>query len=176
MASLRLCSTEDLYEVERLELRRLLDGAFRNFAEDDWDHACGGMHAIVSEEGVMVAHAAVVPRTFTAGDRELSVGYVEAVACAKPARHRGYATEAMQAVDEVIAARYDLGALSTGVWGLYEQLGWERWRGPTFVAAPEGRLRTADDDDGVMVLRTVRTIELDLTTSLTCEWRGGDVW
>jgi len=176
VAKLRVCSTDELHEVERFELRRLLDEAFRNFGDDDWDHACGGTHAIVSEDGVMVAHAAVVPRTLIAGDRSLVAGYVEAVACCQAARHRGYASRAMEAVNAVIGERHDLGALSTGVWGLYEQLGWERWQGATFVAIDDGRRRTEDDDDGVMVLRTARTADLDLTADLTCEWRAGDVW
>ena len=175
---LRVCTTDELYEVERGELRRLLDGAFGSFDDQDWDHALGGTHAIVSEAvtGAMVAHAAVVPRIMTVGDRELAVGYVEAVACAKDARHRGYATCAMRAIDGVIAEQYELGALSTGVWDFYLRLGWERWQGPTYVATPAGRVRTADDDDGVMVLRTARTTDLDLTSAITCKWRAGDVW
>jgi aminoglycoside 2'-N-acetyltransferase I len=55
-------------------------------------------------------------------------------------------------------------------------LGWERWRGPTYVDTPWGRVRTADEDDGILVLRTEDTSALDPTVSLTCDWRQGDVW
>lgn len=169
--------TEDLSAVQRDELRALLDRAFgHDFADDDWAHALGGVHAIVSEDGEPVSHAAVVPRTMVAAERRLSVGYVEAVASTKAVRHRGHATRAMRAVGQVITSTYDLGALSTGVWDFYARLGWERWQGPTYVEAPAGRLRTADDDDGVMVLRTPRTTDLALSSALVCDWRPGDVW
>jgi hypothetical protein len=67
------------------------------------------------------------------------------------------------------------GALSADVPALC-RLGWESWRGPTYVNAAAGRLRTADEDDGVVVLRTDRTGEIDLTIDLTCDWRSGHVW
>jgi aminoglycoside 2'-N-acetyltransferase I len=123
-----------------------------------------------------VAHAAVVQRTLVAGDRPLSVGYVEGVATRRDSRHRGHATRAMRTVGSIIARDYDLGTLSTGVAELYTPLGWEPWRGPTYVQTPDGRMRTADEDDAVMVLRTNQTREIDLTAELTCDWRAGDVW
>lgn len=169
--------TEDLSEAQLEELRGLLDRAFRrNFSDDDWAHALGGVHAVVSEDGMPVSHAAVVPRTLVAAERRLSVGYVEAVASVKTVRHRGYASRAMAAIGEVITSTYDLGALSTGVWDFYARLGWERWQGPTYVDGPDGRMRTAEDDDSVMILRTSRTAELDPTSDLICDWRSGDVW
>lgn len=169
--------TGDLSGAQLDELRDLLHQAFRsNFSDDDWDHTRGGVHAVVSEDGVLVSHAAVVPRTLVAAERSLSVGYVEAVASTKAVRHRGYATRAMRAIGEVITSTYDLGALSTGVWDFYSRLGWERWKGLTYVDAPEGRMRTPEDDDSVMVLRTPHTTGLDLTSDLTCDWRSGDVW
>jgi aminoglycoside 2'-N-acetyltransferase I len=82
----------------------------------------------------------------------------------------------LRAAASVIAEGYELGALSATVPDLYARLGWERWRGPTYVGVPGGRLRTAEDDDGVMVLRTAHTPDLDVTADLTCDWRRGDVW
>jgi aminoglycoside 2'-N-acetyltransferase I len=158
-------------------IRDLLDAAFDgSFSDDDWEHTVGGLHVVARQDGGTVAHAAVVPRTLVAGDRPLSVGYVESVATRRDCRHRGHATRAMQAVGRIIARGYDLGALSTGVAELYRPLGWESWRGPTYVQAPDGPMRTADEDDAVMVLRTDRTRDIDLTASLTCDWRAGDVW
>ena len=59
----------------------------------------------------------------------------------------------------------------------YERLGWERWQGPTYVRTAVGELhRTEEDDDGVMVLRTGPTADLDLTGPLACEERPGDDW
>jgi aminoglycoside 2'-N-acetyltransferase I len=169
--------TEQLAASELDAVHDLLQVAFEgSFGEDDWRHTLGGVHAVVRAAGVIVAHAAVVPRTLRAGDRPLSVGYVEGVGTLPAHRGRGHATRAMQAVGRLITGRDQLGALSTPVPELYARLGWEPWRGATYVDAPGGRVRTPDDDDGVMILRTARTGELDLTWDLTCDWRAGDVW
>ena len=91
-------------------------------------------------------------------------------------RGRGLATRLMEAADEHIRAGFELGALSTDVHGLYERLGWERWRGPTFVRTADGPVRTEDEDGGIMILRTPRTPPLTLREALSCEWRAGDAW
>jgi len=158
-------------------MRDLLDAAFGgSFSDDDWDHTTGGFHVVIQDDGAPVAHAAVVPRTLVAGERSLFVGYVEGVATRRDRRHRGYATQAMQVIGHIMSREYELGALSTGVAELYKPLGWEAWRGPTYVQKPDGRMRTAGEDDGVMVLRTDRTRDIDPTAELTCDWRSGDVW
>jgi aminoglycoside 2'-N-acetyltransferase I len=83
----------------------------------------------------------------------------------------------METIDPIICDEYDLGALATGSHPFYASLGWEAWRGPTYVRTADGRhQRTPDDDDAVMVLRTDRTREIDLGAALTCEWRSGEVW
>jgi aminoglycoside 2'-N-acetyltransferase I len=71
---------------------------------------------------------------------------------------------------------YELGALSTDVPGVYTRVGWERWRGPTYVRTPRGLERTEDEDDGILVLRTPRTPPLAGIEPLSCEWRAGDCW
>jgi aminoglycoside 2'-N-acetyltransferase I len=168
--------TAGFSDEELRVLRDLLEGSFGSFTEDDWDHTIGGRHVVIQDDGVIVAHAAVVPRTLVAGDRPLSAGYVEGVATRRDRRHRGHAFRAMQKAGGIIAGEYDLGALSTGVPELYTPLGWESWQGPTYVQTSDGRMRTAGEDDGVMVLRTDRTRAIDRTASLTCDWRAGDVW
>jgi aminoglycoside 2'-N-acetyltransferase I len=82
----------------------------------------------------------------------------------------------MADAERVIAAAYDLGALSTGLDGFYERSGWLRWLGPTFVVAPSGLTRTEEDDGGVLVLRTPTSPGLDPEGPLACDWRSGDVW
>ncbi len=84
---------------------------------------------------------------------------------------------AVAPVTDLIRAGFELGALGTGRHSFYERLGWERWQGPTFVRTAEGDVRrTEEDDDGVMVLRTGPTADLDLTGPLACEERPGDDW
>jgi len=66
-----------------------------------------------------------------------------------------------------------LSASDDGV-ALYEARGWQLWRGPTSVLAPNGIERTPDDDGSVYVL--LGATALDLDGELTCDWRPGDVW
>jgi aminoglycoside 2'-N-acetyltransferase I len=179
VAHLRSVATTELSRAELEALRRLLDRAFGGrFGEDDWRHTVGGRHLLAVEEGEVVAHAAVVARTMVAGDWRLRTGYVEGVATRPDRRRQGLAVLVMREANRVIRQGYRLGALSdgSGIQGFYERLGWERWQGPTFVATAAGPLRTADDDGGVLVLRTPATGDLDLAQSLICDWREGDVW
>jgi hypothetical protein len=39
-----------------------------------------------------------------------------------------------------------------------------------------GRVRTAEEDDGLMVLRTSRTPHVDLSGDIVADWRDGDIW
>jgi aminoglycoside 2'-N-acetyltransferase I len=170
-------ASSELAEGELQGLRRLVDGAFgADFGDHDWDHTLGGTHVIVEADAVALSHASIVPRTLLVGDRSLSTGYVEAVATRPAHQRHGYATLVMSEAARVIAENYEMGALSTGALGFYTRLGWELWAGPTFVATASGLTRTADDDGGVLVLRTPATADLDLRAPLACDWREGDVW
>ena len=170
--------SETLDEPTRLAIRAMADAAFAGgFSDDDWAHALGGVHAILQEDGEVLAHAAVVPRILEAGGRALQAGYVEAVAVRPDVQRTGLGTLVMQALAPAIAGDYELGALSTGEWHFYERLGWERWRGPTWVRHPDGRLeRSPEDDDSLMILRTPTSPSIDLFAPLTCGARPGDPW
>lgn len=178
MADVRIVESSSLSSAERAAIRRLLDEAFSGeFSEDDWQHALGGWHALVGPTDAPVAHAALVERRLFVGTRELRAGYVEAVGVAPADQHTGLGTIVMSAISDLILSRFDLGALSTGEGHFYERLGWERWRGPTFVRAADGQLRrSADEDDGVMVLRCAASGEIDLGAPIICEERPGDSW
>ncbi len=159
------------------DLRRLLETVFvDDFSDDDWDHAMGGVHAWVSGEAGLISHGSVVPRTIECAGHTLHAGYVEAVATLAERRREGHGAAVMTRLNEVIAERYDLGVLSTGTPAFYETVGWELWRGPTFVDSPRGRERTPDDDGDVMIFRTSRSPSLDLDAAIVCDWRPGDVW
>jgi aminoglycoside 2'-N-acetyltransferase I len=157
--------------------RSLLDEAFAGgFGDTDWGHALGGHHVLVTDAGTLVAHAAVVPRELHVDGRALDAGYVEAVATV-PARHgEGLGTLAMVGVGAVLRRHHQLGVLSTGEPAFYERLGWERWRGPTFVRRGGELVRTPDEDDGIMVLRLGATSQVDLGAAISCEARSGDDW
>lgn len=159
------------------QIRHLLDAAFAGeFSDDDWAHTRGGQHVLISDAEVLVAHAAVVPRVLEIDGHPWRAGYVEGVATAPDRQGEGFASAAMEEVARRIHAEFDLGALSTGRHSVYERLGWERWRGPTYVRRETELVRTEDEDDGVMVLRFGPSQGLDLTAAIACEERPGDDW
>jgi aminoglycoside 2'-N-acetyltransferase I len=169
--------TADLDAGSRSRVRALLDEAFEGaFGSHDWAHALGGVHALVHDGERLVGHGAVVERRLLHGQHVLRTGYVEAVAVAPDQRRRGVASAVMDALERVIRADHDLGALSASEDGahLYAARGWLLWRGPTSVLAPEGVRRTPGDDGSVHVLPG--RAPLDPDGELTCDWRAGDVW
>jgi aminoglycoside 2'-N-acetyltransferase I len=157
--------------------RQLVDEAFDgDFDELDWEHALGGMHAIVWEGSELIGHGAVVQRRLLHQGRALRCGYVEAVGVRRDHQRRGHGARVMAELERVIRAAYDLGALSATdeAVDFYLARGWQRWEGETYALTPSGEVRTADDDGGVFVLPVA--VALDLDGPLTCDWRDGDVW
>jgi aminoglycoside 2'-N-acetyltransferase I len=174
---LRTAHTADLGTAALEALQPLLAEAFRgDWTEHDWEHALGGVHAMIWEGEELVGHAAVVQRRLLYRGQALRTGYVEAVAVRADRRRRGYGAAMMEAIEAVIRGAYDLGALATSEEGasFYAPRGWRRWQGPTSALTPAGIVRTPDDDDSIHVLPV--TVELGLGDELTCDWRDGDVW
>ena len=177
MATLHVATSSAVPRHVHRKIRAMLDEAFDgDFTDDDWDHATGGLHVWLTVSRAVISHASLVERTLVCGDHHLRVGYVEAVATAAAFRHRGHGLRVMRHIGAQILDRFPLGTLSTGAYAFYAALGWERWRGPTFVDGPDGRERTARDDGDILILRTARTPSLDLDQAIVCDWRAGDVW
>ncbi len=173
----RLVHTADLESEARQRAYEMVNEAFAGeFTDADWDHALGGMHALIWHRGAIIAHGAVVQRRLLYRGTALRCGYVEAVAVREDWRGQGLAIAILDACEQVIRGAYQLGALSSSDRGrrLYTSRGWLPWRGPTSVLAPTGTTRTPDDDGSVFVLPL--DISMDPTEALTCDWRDGDVW
>lgn len=174
--------TDELTEAEIARLRALMIDAFANdehggFADDDWEHALGGMHFVVEVDGLIVTHASVVERTLRVAGRQLRTGYVEAVATDPAHQGRGYGSEVMRAVGAYLEeAGFELGALGSGSQPFYQRLGWQVWRGPSSVRVGDREEPTADEDGYIMFLRTAASPTLDADAPISCEWRPGDVW
>ncbi|RKT57082.1 GNAT family N-acetyltransferase [Saccharothrix australiensis] len=169
--------TSDVEPAVLAEARELCDAAFDGeFSDEDWEHALGGVHALVWDGDELVGHGSVVQRRLVHGGRAWRTGYVEAVAVREDRRKRGHGAAVMTALEDVVRGAYELGALGAAedAVDFYAARGWRRWLGPTSVLAPGGPERTEEDDGGVFVLPV--TADVDLSGPLACDWRGGDVW
>jgi aminoglycoside 2'-N-acetyltransferase I len=179
MARVRIVSTADLSPADRRRIRNLMDLAFDGrFDDDDWDHALGGLHVVITDGEKPMAHASVVQRRFLHAGRSWRGGYVEAVAVHPGRQRRGLGSRVMGGVERVIDRTYELGALSTSEAGreLYLARGWLPWRGETWAMSPAGPVRTADDDDSTLVRLVPGAAALDVSGTLACDWREGDLW
>jgi aminoglycoside 2'-N-acetyltransferase I len=161
-------------------LRELIDAAWAHeseqFTDADWDHALGGVHFVVEEDGITVAHASVVERELQSGGHRLATRYVEAIAALPAHRGRGHGSALMREVIGYIDQTFQVGALSTGRPAFYERLGWVLWRGPTYVRTDSGLIPTPEEDGSILVRLTPASPDLDLWRPISCEWRRGDVW
>ncbi len=159
------------------DLRELLAQAFGGrFSEDDWEHALGGAHIAVRDSGILVSHAAVVPRLLYVGDVVYSCGYVEAVATLPKMQRRGFASLAMREVNKLIESKYAIGALSSSTKDYYRKFGWEDWQGPSYIRTPDEWIRSESEDNGIMILNFEPHSDLDLYARIACDVRSGDSW
>jgi aminoglycoside 2'-N-acetyltransferase I len=181
-ARLRRLPTDQLTATELAAIRDLMGLAFGSapddaFTEEDWQHTIGGTHFVLEVAGEIISHASVIERELHVDGRPLRTGYVEAVATLPQRQGMGHGTRVMGEVNDYVAANFELGALGTSSQGFYERLGWQIWRGPTFVRTPAGDQRTQDEDGGILVLLTPASPpDLVFHASISCEWRPGDVW
>jgi aminoglycoside 2'-N-acetyltransferase I len=178
---LRQLSTDELDPALVMEIRALMVAAFgtgedHGFTDQDWANSLGGVHFVLDEGAVVVAHASVVERELHVDRRPLRTGYVEAVAVALDRQGHGLGSALMAAVGTHIRDAFELGALSTGRPSFYERLGWQVWEGPTVVRTSNGSRPTPDDDGSILVLATPSSPRLDRAAPISCEWRPGDVW
>jgi aminoglycoside 2'-N-acetyltransferase I len=177
VTEVRTAHTAELDRATLRAARALLDDVFDGeLTNQDWEHALGGIHAIVWEDGEPIGHASVVQRRILHGGRALRAGYVEGVGVRKDRRGRGHGAALMDALERVLRGAYELGALAAadGAGGFYEARGWKLWQGRSSALTPTGITPTREEDGCIYVLPL--TAHLDLNGELTCDWRGGDVW
>jgi len=176
MIEVRIAHTAHLSPADRRAARALLDIVFDDLDDDDWEHAVGGMHAMVRDGADLVAHGSVVQRRLVHGGRALRTGYVEGVGVHPDRRGEGHGARVMTELETIIRGAYDLGALGSSemALGFYAARGWRRWRGSSAALTPQGPRPTPDDDDGIHVYPL--DISLDIEGEIMCDWRDGDVW
>ncbi|AXE23127.1 aminoglycoside 2'-N-acetyltransferase [Streptomyces globosus] len=173
----RLAHTSQLAAGELSAVRGLLDGAFDgDFGEEDFEHALGGMHALVYRGGELLAHGSVVQRRVVHAGRALRCGYVEAVAVRADARRRGLGGAVMAALEDVIGRAYVLGALSASDEGaaLYGGRGWSVWGGRIGALSPGGPVRLPEEEGSTYVWAPDGALPAP-AEGLWFDWRDGDV-
>ena len=75
VAELRTAHTADLDPAAREAARTLLDDAFHGEMTDaDWEHALGGVHALVWDGPALIGHGSVVQRRLLHRGRALRAG------------------------------------------------------------------------------------------------------
>ena len=178
---LRVLPSEEIEPDLFAELTALCEAVFAEPFAAVWERIGPGIHVIASHAGRVTSHAMIIDRRIYLGhepDQALDVGYVENVATWPALQRSGHGTAVMREINRLIGEEYALGGLSTGSNGFYARLGWEAWRGPTYVRMLDGeRVRSADEDGDVMILRTPRTpADLDTTGPIAIDWRAEEPW
>jgi aminoglycoside 2'-N-acetyltransferase I len=136
--ALSVAHSADLDEDTRRAARVLLDDVFDDMADEDWEHALGGMPALVWEGAELIGHASVIQRQLLYGGRAWRTGYVEAVAVRADRRRSGHGGAMMDAVERIIRGRLRSGRAGVHrcLGALYAARGWLRWRGPCSALTP----------------------------------------
>jgi aminoglycoside 2'-N-acetyltransferase I len=176
VTEVRTAHTSELDAATLMAARALLEDVFDDMTGHDWEHALGGMHALVWEGPELIGHGSVIQRRLLAGGRAVRTGYVEAVGVRADRRGRGHGAALMNALERVLRGAYELGALGATDAGaaFYAARGWRLWQGPSSALTPAGIMRTQEEDGCIYVFPL--GVALDLSGELTCDWREGDLW
>ncbi|MFI0589815.1 MULTISPECIES: GNAT family N-acetyltransferase [Streptomyces] len=177
--AVHIAHTSELAPAERARIRDLLDTAFEGaFDDHDWEHALGGVHVLIRDaEGRPIAHGSVVQRRVLHGKRSYRAGYVEGVAVRADRRREGLGHQVMAALERVIDAAYDFGALSASDAGaaLYTARGWQVWPGRLGALGPDGPV-ALPEEEGSTYVRPAAGHPLPAPGHpLHFDWRDGDL-
>ena len=171
---LRVVESNELTPDELEEIIRICSESFGADYRPYMDTFVNATHVIGYYEGKIVSHALWITRWLQAEDNPLmETAYVEAVVTDKPYRERGFASAVMSRLAEEVS-EYELAALCTGFPEFYMRLGWQIWEGPLYIRTQEGMTPTLEEP--VMILLLPSSPELDINSSLSAEWRDGELW
>ena len=104
VTELRTAHTADLAPGTLTAIRDLMNAVFDGVSDDTFDNALGGLHALLSEDGELIAHGSVVQRRLLHGGRALRTGYVEGVAVHPAHRRHGHGGTVMAELERIIQA------------------------------------------------------------------------
>jgi len=176
MLTYHICRDHELTAQQHAAIRALLDAAFENdFADEDNDHANGGVRVIASDGDHIVGHAALVARTITIAGTPYTVGYVEGVGVLPERQGQGIGAQLMRRITDMAQRDYTVAMLSTGEYDFYAKFGWQRFVGQSYVDDHGTMTRTAEEDEGLMVHTALHHLN-QAGVTWVCDWRSGDVW
>lgn len=168
----------DSIDLPAEELEVIVDMCSRGFGQNYqpfMDTFVDATHIVGYLDNIIVSHALWIERWLQVEDSPLlRTAYVEAVVTEEAWQRRGYASAVMNRLAEEIYD-FELGALCTGFPEFYLHLGWQIWEGPLFIRTREGTM-SSQEEGTVMVLALPNSPELDVNTSLSAEWREGELW
>jgi aminoglycoside 2'-N-acetyltransferase I len=172
----RTVSDQQLDDTQHHAIRALLDEAFADeFSDEDNDHAAGGVRVIAMDGAQIVGHAALVARSITIAGTLHTVGYVEGVAVLPSYQGQGIGAQIIRQITDMAQRDFDIAMLSTGEIDFYAKFGWQRFVGQSFVDDHGTIVRTADGDEGLMLLTSLHHLNQP-GVAWVCDWRTGDVW
>ena len=181
---MQVIEAHGLGEADRAEIVRMCNAAYEEDVAHLFSAYTADFHVLARYGPTLAGHGMIVTRWLQVGCGPLlRTAYVELVATLEDHRNRGVGAGIMRMLAEKATRdEYDLAALCPADTGLYGHLGWEYWPGPLFIRqGPEPPTHStaliATPEERVMILRLPRTPPLDMTLSLSAEWRaGGELW
>lgn len=132
------------------------------------------LHVLAYLDGMLVGHAVVTTRWLESTTGMLRTAYVDAVSTSPEHQGCGIGSLLMRHLAHLVRD-YDIACLETEVPKFFEQVGWERWRGPLAGRSNEGLVATPGQE-GIMILRLPRTPSLDLDAQLSIEANEFRIW
>jgi aminoglycoside 2'-N-acetyltransferase I len=175
--TVRVRHTEQLGEEELGELKAMLTSVFgeERYTEEAWEHCLGGVHYLLRYGDQLVAHGALVPRDLRQGGKVLHGVYGESMATLKDWRRRGFGSVIVAMATAEIRRNYDIGVFAASKYEFYQRLGWQKWRGPTFVETEHG-IEAKGPERGAVMFRLPDNSDVDPDADLTTLSRSGDDW
>jgi aminoglycoside 2'-N-acetyltransferase I len=175
--TVRVRHTEQLSEEELDELKAMLKAVFgtERYTDESWEHCLGGIHYLLRYGDRLVAHGALVPRYLRQGGRVLRGVYGESMATLNDWRNFGFGSAIVAMATAEIRRNYDIGVFAASRYGFYQRLGWDKWRGPTFVETEHG-IEPKGPDRGAVMFRLPDHSTVDPDADLTTISRSGDDW
>lgn len=169
-------SSHHMTQAQLEDVIALCSGVFKLDYRHYMNLSLDRVHVLCYAGDRLVSHALWLDRRMRIGGGPWQLAaYIEGVATHPDHRGRGCGSAVMRRIGQGIAG-YAFGALSPAVPEWYERLGWVRWQGPLLIEKDGVVEATTDPDELVMIYRTPRTGELDLTATLTGEWRPFEQW